>query len=519
MLRQQIIDFCQKKYNGSFRFLKEKMFAKQFGKQALNTILEYNTFLVEDHPLPVKIYNYIHNIDKQPTCKHCSMPVKYNSNKNWLTFCSIKCRSHDVDVLAKRKATNIIKYGATNFLASEQGKQKTLKSHIDRYGVSHYNKTDEYAARIKSGDISRAFDKDKYRRSVRTKFYRDLYNITPTLTPLFDEEYFIVHGAGSYHEYDWQCKVCTHRFKRWLNIGMRPICPNCAPKGTEHEIIIKNFLHKHNIEFVFRNRKLLDNNLEIDIFIPSKNIGIEIDGLFYHREQNVGKRYHLDKTIMASNKGVRLIHIFGDEMHRKQQIVLSRLKHILHLHTRSVYARKCVVKEISNTLKSKFFEKYHIQGDGNGSIHLGLFYKTRLVAVMDFGKQRPGIGKAQDDAIELIRFATIAHFNVVGGASKLLKHFINKYNPTKIVSYADRRWSTGHVYEQLGFKLVSTSQPNYWYTKNFTERLHRIGFQRNLLEAKLPVYDPSLSERDNMLNNKFYRVYDCGTLRYELIPN
>jgi hypothetical protein len=135
---------------------------------------------------------------------------------------------------------------------------------------------------------------------------------------------------------------------------------------------------------------------------------------------------------------------------------------------------------------------------------------------MDFGKQRPGIGKGTGDAMELIRFASISNFNVVGGASKLLKAFKQQSDIRKLVSYADRRWSVGNVYEKLGFKLTATSKPNYWYTKNFTERLHRIGFQRAQLEKKLPSYDENLTERDNMLNNKFYRVWDCGTLRYEL---
>ena len=516
MLKQQITSFCDQQYKGSLRFIKDKLFIKQFGQTAYDTIQRHNSFLVEEYPLSVKVYNYLYDINQQPLCKTCNGVVKFNSTKQWLTYCSKKCRGADSAVTEKRRSTNIQKYGSSNYLASEQGLNKSKESHLKRYGVTHYNKTQAYVDRIKSGDIVRTFDGDKYRKTVRTKFYNDLRTVVPTLTPLFTEEKYIKHGASSYHEYDWQCDVCGHKFQRWLNIGLRPLCPHCLPQGTEHERLIKDFLHKHGVEYVFRSKKLLNNNLEIDIYIPSKRVGIEINGLYYHKEQNVGVQYHLDKTLAAQANGIRLIHIFGDEMHRKSSIVLTRLKHILGLNKRNVHARKCVVQPISNATKSKFLNKYHIQGDGHGSIHLGLFYRNRLVAVMDFGKQRPGIGKSTGVAIELIRFASIANFNIVGGAGKLLKAFQRQTGINKLVSYADRRWSVGNVYEKLGFKLTATSKPNYWYTKNFTERLHRIGFQRAQIAKKLPNYNASLTERDNMLNNKFYRVWDCGTLRYEL---
>jgi hypothetical protein len=492
------------------------MFVKQFGQNAYNAIQQHNHFLVEDYPISVKVYNYLNDICEQPKCRTCNAAVKFNSTKQWLTYCSKKCRGADSDVTEKRRATNTVKYGAINYLTSVEGLQKSKNSHLQRYGATHYNKTQAYVDRIKSGDIVRTFDKEKYRKTVRVKFYRDLHNVVPTLKPLFTEDEYVQHGASTYHDYGWQCKVCNHNFERWLNIGLRPICPHCMPKGTAHERKVKDFLHNNGIEYVYRSRKLLGNGLEIDIFIPSKNIGIEINGLFFHKEQNVGIRYHLDKTIAASNNGIRLIHIFGDELYKRESIVFSRLKHLLGLVKRTIYARKCEVIPISNSVKSKFLNKYHIQGDGHGSIHLGLFYHNKLVAVMDFGKQRPGIGKTSEDTMELIRFATISHFTVVGGAGKLLKAFRQLKVSGKLVSYADRRWSVGNVYEKLGFNLTTKSNPNYWYTKNFTERLHRVGFQRSQLATKLSNYDPNLSERDNMINNKFYRVWDCGTLRYEL---
>lgn len=519
MLKQQITDYCNATYpQGTLRLLKDKMFIKIFGKQAYDTIQTHNTFLADEYPLTVLVYNYLNDIVAQPLCKQCQGPTKFNPTNKWPIYCSNKCRFADsAATTAKRQQTNLEKYGTTNVLVSKHGFEKSKQTHLQKYGAEHYNMTAEYRERHKSGDIVRTPNIEQQRKTFRTNFYNKLHELVPTLIPLFDLEQYIKHGAGSYHNYLWSCKVCSHKFERWLNLGMRPICPQCAPTGTQHEVDVKNFLHKHGIEYKYRNRKLLGNGTEIDLFIPSKNIGIEIDGLYWHHELRVGKTYHLDKTNAAEKQGIRLIHIFGDEFHRKERVVYNRLKHILGIVHRRIFARKCVVREVDSSTKSKFLNKYHIQGDGKGYIHLGLFHRNRLVAVMDIGKQRPGIGKTSEEGVmELIRFATVSNFTIVGGASKLLKHFQRMNITNKLISYADRRWSNGDVYKKLGFKLINTSSPNYWYTNNFTERLHRIGFQRSQLAAKLLKYDPTLSERDNMLNNKFYRVWDCGTLRYEL---
>lgn len=138
----------------------------------------------------------------------------------------------------------------------------------------------------------------------------------------------------------------------------------------------------------------------------------------------------------------------------------------------------------------------------------GLFYSDQLVAVMTFGKSR------FEDGFELLRFCSKLNMNVVGGAGKLLARF-RKEHPEieKIVSYADRRWSVGGLYEKLGFKLAQKTDPSYFYIVNH-ERKSRLQFQKHKLVAE--GADPSLSEHEIMKQKKCPRIYDCGTLKYEI---
>ena len=77
---------------------------------------------------------------------------------------------------------------------------------------------------------------------------------------------------------------------------------------------------------------------------------------------------------------------------------------------------------------------------------------------------------------ELIRFCNKCNYHIPGSAGKMLKYFENTYKPKSLLSYADRRWSQGKVYETLGFKLDHISSPNYWYFKSSDFRESRIKY-------------------------------------------
>ena len=99
---------------------------------------------------------------------------------------------------------------------------------------------------------------------------------------------------------------------------------------------------------------------------------------------------------------------------------------------------------------------------------------------------------------ELVRFCNKCGYHVPGGASKLLKCFEREYKPDSIVSYADRRWTMNSgdtLYDRLGFHLMNTSKPNYWYWKDKDgELLNRIRFQKHKLPGLLENFDESVSE-------------------------
>ena len=132
---------------------------------------------------------------------------------------------------------------------------------------------------------------------------------------------------------------------------------------------------------------------------------------------------------------------------------------------------------------------------------------------MTFGKSR--FNKSYD--YELLRYCTIANFSIIGAAGKLFNYFLKNYSGS-IISYADRRWSNGNLYKQLGFEELSASAPAYYYIKDDI-RYNRVKFQKHKLSNLLEVFDPTLSESQNMYINGYIKVWDCGNLCYGFNQN
>lgn len=291
-------------------------------------------------------------------------------------------------------------------------------------------------------------------------------------------------------------------------------CPICGNNLSKCEDEIHDFISGLGIEIIKKDKKVLHGK-EIDILLPSLNIGIEYDGLYWHSEKFKDKNYHINKSNECLKYGIRLIHIFEDEWENKKEIVKSRLKNIFKLTENRIFARCCELKEVDNNVSKAFLEENHIQGNVYSKVNIGLFYNDELVSLMTFGNKRKNLGSTStDNEYELLRFCNKLNTTVVGGASRLFKYFIKKYNPYRIISYCDLRWSNGGLYEQLGFKLNHISTPNYFYLKD-KKRVNRFNFRKDVLVKE--GYDKDKTEHEIMLEREIYRIYDCGCNVYEFL--
>jgi len=293
-------------------------------------------------------------------------------------------------------------------------------------------------------------------------------------------------------------------------------CPKCYGNISKPEEYIFNVLSEYT-DCIQSDKKLI-HPLELDIVIPNKKLAIEYCGLYWHSEERGKNRnYHLNKLNECNKQGYNLITIFEDEWVQNKDIIINRLKNRLGVtENEKIYARKCNVTELSTC--SDFLNRNHTQGNSQSKIKLGLIYEDKLVSVMTFSNLSVAKGsKSEDGCFELNRYCSDYNYSVIGGASKLFSYFVKNYNPKEVISFADRRWSSGNLYNKLGFKFLYHTKPNYWYlvrNKSYYTRKHRFMFRKSVLQNKLDKFNPDLTEYKNMTENGYTRIWDCGNSKY-----
>ena len=314
-----------------------------------------------------------------------------------------------------------------------------------------------------------------------------------------------------------KCHHCGNEFTVTDHALRQDCVHSCGcTYGSSDEQEIVNFIREINPDTVIRRSEHIGNTKkEMDIYLPEYKLGIEYNGSVYHATLGnkftpKPKTYHFDKFLLAKENGIHLINIFDYAWHTNKMKIKNYLKSLI-APSEVIYARNTDVRIIPKDVAMDFLDAYHIQGRNyNSTYHYGIYRGDELLSVMTFGKVRYGTG------MELIRYACKDGISVIGGASKLFKHFLVDTGCIEILTYADNNYFLGSVYPKLGFTFDKYTQLSYyWY-------LHKSYYSREkcqpkILKEKYPdLYDPEAKsvENDIMLKLGGSKVYMCGNSRW-----
>jgi very-short-patch-repair endonuclease len=342
-------------------------------------------------------------------------------------------------------------------------------------------------------------------------YNRMLSNDKFTILFTFDEMDYVKTN------YKIKCNNCNHEFYRYFDDFLLQFkCPNCNI-GSSIENKIKELLDSNNINYIINNRTII-SPYELDFYLPEYNIAIECHGLYWHSEtilqnRNIYARtYHLLKHDLCKSEGIQLLQFFEDEIVNRFDIISNIILAKCNKLKMLCGARKCEIREITNSQSNHILKYNHIHNSSNSKFQIGAYYKNELVAVMTFKDY--AISRSNNGNMELDRFCTINGYYIPGIASRLFKYFINNNENCNISTYADLRFSNGNLYDKLGFKFIHQSKPSYSYIIN-KERKHRFTYRKSILKTKLLKFDETVTGYQNMINNGYDRIWDCGHLKYE----
>jgi hypothetical protein len=453
-----------------------------------------------------------YGVDNPSKSKPIQEKKKETSIRNW----GVDNPSKSPIVSEKRRQTNLENLGVEYPMQSSDVRIKSKESNLLKYGTEFASQSDIFKENMNINNLK----KWGVKWTLQSKDIRYQINKTNLLKygghPLKNESYrkdnMLLASELNYIKYEgnnissFRCDK-GHEYlisssnwysRKYLNVDP---CTFCYPIGDSNSLkqdyllLFISGIYKGEIIENYRD------TYEIDIYLPDLKIGFEFNGIYWHSEKFKDKHYHLNKKKWFESRGIELIYIMEDDFTHRRDIIESQISNRLKVIPNKISARKCVIKEIvNNELSKEFLNKNHLQGWKPNPVKIGLFYNEELVSIMTFDNFE-GRKKMTNNSWNLSRFCNIIGYNINGSASKLLKYFIKKYNPTRIISYADYNWSTGGVYYTLGFNLYSITKPDYQYVVG-EKRVHKQNFKK------------IKKERENI---RHLRIWDCGKIKFEII--
>lgn len=373
------------------------------------------------------------------------------------------------EIFEKRKQTCLEKYGTENPVQNESVKEKTRKTCQERYGSDHPLKG-EVAKQRKRDAVMQKYGvtnvlylpevQAKKQKTIREKYGVENYGELEIPKEIRD----ILNSKQKLTEFINKCKhktvVCIAQKlgcsdgavnDRINKFDLRHLIDQSASK---YEIELSDFLDSLNVRH-YKSKKIIPP-LEIDFYCPDYKIGIEFNGDYYHSSIYKDKEYHFNKSKDCKRNGVRLIHVWENEWIKdyKKELIKLMLTNIFNKNKSRINAKDCKIKEISDDQAKEFNEKNHLCGHMKAELSYGLFYKNKLVQLLSAKKVKDKYNPKSKDCWMIVRDYPDDNSVVIGGFDKLLKHFIFKKNPSKIIGISDFNKLDGSHYESSGFIFV-----------------------------------------------------------------
>lgn len=513
-----------KENNKSGYKTREDWFSKNHPKE-YEQIINYCSKIPLILSFKEKIWFFFNKLIKRPNCVSCGCELKFRERFDdvYGDFCSQHCintnkiemnnrikktfqKKYGIDYYPnhpdfanKMRSTKKELYGSDNYVNLE--KIRATKKEL--YGNEYYNNIEKQKTTIFERYGAKNFSNTKEFDNIVNNTYKNIYSKINIVA--VNKRNVTIFCDKCNSEVQMRKQVMENRFKL-KNI----ICTTCNALGNSFrsngEKKVCSFLDELNIKYK-TSFTIPKKKTQVDILIPSHNLGIEFNGLYWHSDVHRNNNYHLNKTKDCLNNNINLFHIFEDEWVYKSEIIKSIIKQKLGLIKIKIKTELCEIRQVSQPDYFKFLNENHIEGQYASLIAYGLYHKNDLVSIVT-----ATIDKLNNLIID--RFCDKINTNIVGATDKLINYIVNEKEIKKVIAESDIRFCNDDIYERLGFNKSATISPRFYYI-NQTRRYNKSNFIKSKLVKE--GADSSKSLKEIMKNKHFHRIYDCGHIKWSKI--
>lgn len=474
------------------------------------------------------LYDFLNDITEQPKCS-CGRPCKYmNFGYGYGKHCSSKCSGADEKVKERQKQTFLEKYGAIHPMRSEKVKEKQKKTFFERTGYDHNFKLPtahhEWPSYERRKEIIREkygvdnpfqidFVKEKIKQTTKERYGSVCYTaseegrkkflktrrsnmlekfkywISLKQLELLDEKAYLDGELPRI-----KCLLCSTEFEAQSSTAAVVRCPICSKtRESREEFVLRELLNSKGFNFQ-RDTKVI-SPLELDMYEAKYRLGVEFNGLYWHSELYKDPDYHLDKLLKCHENGIQLIQIFENEwINYPEKVKSTILKAVGCANKIDACERR--LEPICDEMLKQFIKENSLETyEPNFTECCGLFFEDELVATCAF--------KKVEDSLELVNVCEHIKYKI----DNYVNIFTNLHANTDLFVKCNRRFLTENNFIDAGFFVSQYLKPSFKYWKKNSMKILKNPINEI---KKAGTWNSSLSIDENMRNNDYFKIYDCG---------
>lgn len=296
-------------------------------------------------------YDKFFKKDDDGICVVCGKITAWNRD-HYNSTCSVQCAAKNPERNKKIKETNLNRYGVENTFKIIEVKQKSIESikmKKRNYKCLYCGKNTgikkfcSEKCKLQYKLDGKSYNNRKQAKQTCIKKFNGKMNAGAWKTrrnriETFEKEHNCTSTNKLYAKYG-QCikvlnlpKIMINRQNSAISNDYLPIIQKFVDnynisnvRSSVEDIIISDLKKIYNGEIVHNTRKII-KPLELDIYIPDLKLAIEYNGTYWHSSKcNIYHNYHLNKSLLCREKGIRLIHLYEFESYTTQIELIKNL--------------------------------------------------------------------------------------------------------------------------------------------------------------------------------------------------
>ena len=288
---------------------------------------EFYEYLDNQYPKDLKwsekLYWYYHGITNYPTCPECGGRTTFmDFTKGYCGYCSTKCMRNSEEVKEKTKKTNLERYGFEQAFKNKELQEKQKHTFIERYGVEYALQNSKCREKFKQTCLKRygvenAFQ-NKELQGKQKQTCIDRYNVTNisqlneikkkkkqtclkhygTEVPMQLDEIKNKIKQTCLEKYGETSFTKTAEYRQKAYETKKK---NHSFNSSKIEHDFKQWLEDHNIDYRYQY-KSEEYPFNCDFYLPEKDLYLEIQGFHTHGKHPFNPDDPKDQEILEQLK-------------------------------------------------------------------------------------------------------------------------------------------------------------------------------------------------------------------------